>query len=335
MIRWICVRFARISSIVARVAFAVFFCAAGAAQGAEAPVVCTESPVECGKRAFDAGVAAFGRGDGPTAVARFRQALELRPHPVIAFNLALAEAKSGLYVEAAARLGDVMRDPSTPNDIRSRAKTERDTVTRNIVTILVEPAGTEGVVVQVDGGPMSGTPPSTRVNPGPHKIHVISPGRMTLERQINLLPGETLRVTVEGRTDLSMVVGPPPPPKEGSSAPSAWQSHRVLRPAAFYIAAGATVVMLGVTTWSGLDTLAAYRSYDQDRPTLSQQQTNQRVDEGHSMETRTNVLVGVTAALAVGTAALGLFAVKWGSEGGTVQAQVRPSATGMLVEGRF
>jgi hypothetical protein len=44
---------------------------------------------------------------------------------------------------------------------------------------------------------------------------------------------------------------------------------------------------------------------------LDQIEANHRVDDGHSLETRTNVLWAVTAALAAGTTALGVFFVDW------------------------
>jgi nicotinamidase-related amidase len=69
-----------------------------------------------------------------------------------------------------------------------------------------------------------------------------------------------------------------------------------------------TAVAGGVTVWSGLDTEKRYDSFAETRtdPGLR--------DAGRAAQTRTNVLLGVTATAAVATAALGLFVVDFRSE---------------------
>jgi len=77
------------------------------------------------------------------------------------------------------------------------------------------------------------------------------------------------------------------------------------------VGVGATVATGAVATWSALDTKGAFDSYKSDLPRLDQTEANRRVEDGHALETRSNVLWAVTGALAVGTVALGVFVVDW------------------------
>jgi hypothetical protein len=69
-------------------------------------------------------------------------------------------------------------------------------------------------------------------------------------------------------------------------------------------AAAATAVMGGLALWSGLNTLSKRDEYEKDP-------TKERYEDGVSRERRTNWLLGGTAVLGVGTAALGLFVTHW------------------------
>jgi len=84
-------------------------------------------------------------------------------------------------------------------------------------------------------------------------------------------------------------------------------------PTVFYLGAGATVVLGGITVWSGIDTVnnpgrdkvkAACSAGAADCQSL--------YDQGHSKQTRTNVLIGVTSAVGVATILVGVLATDWG-----------------------
>jgi hypothetical protein len=68
----------------------------------------------------------------------------------------------------------------------------------------------------------------------------------------------------------------------------------------------ATLAVGGVAVWSGLDTNRARDTFDADPS-----QTN--LDSGRDKQTRTNVLIGATAGLAVLTVATAIFLVDWGA----------------------
>jgi hypothetical protein len=102
---------------------------------------------------------------------------------------------------------------------------------------------------------------------------------------------------------------------------------------AFVIALVATVAAGGVLAWSGVDALDGVPAY-RDMPTV------ERLRDGQSRELRTNVLIGVTSALALTTFVLAL-ATDWdgaperASEGPRVSAFVTPEAGMLTVGGRF
>jgi hypothetical protein len=71
-----------------------------------------------------------------------------------------------------------------------------------------------------------------------------------------------------------------------------------------FVGAGATVVLGGLTIWSGLDTQAAREDYDQNP-------TPEGLDEGRGKQRRTNLLLGVTAAVGVATGVIALWFTEW------------------------
>jgi hypothetical protein len=67
-----------------------------------------------------------------------------------------------------------------------------------------------------------------------------------------------------------------------------------------------TAVAGGVLVWSAVDTKDKYDTFHAAQPpTLVMQ------EDGLAAKLRTNIFVGVTAALGVATAAIGIFAVRW------------------------
>jgi hypothetical protein len=79
----------------------------------------------------------------------------------------------------------------------------------------------------------------------------------------------------------------------------------------FWVGAGLTAVAAGTTIWSGVDTVNN-PGKDRVRNECMAGDTNCSLyQEGLSHQRRTNVLIGVTAAIGVATAVVGLFATDW------------------------
>jgi hypothetical protein len=91
----------------------------------------------------------------------------------------------------------------------------------------------------------------------------------------------------------------PRKPESPSTAPSGG-----LPPIFFWLGVGATAVLAGATIASAIDTTNKHSDYSANGSTTAAQ--------GIAAQTRTNVLLAVTGGVAVATACVGLFAVRWG-----------------------
>lgn len=269
------------------------------------PPGCDADAAECGRRAFDAGIEAYRAKNYTKASEHFKTAYELRPHPVVLFNWALAESRLEKYVEALEHFEKVLADPETPSDLRATLDEEKANAERGVATVEVD-AGGEGTI-HVDEQVFQGKSASVRVNPGAHRVRVVIDGRDAVKREVTLKAGERVQVAVD-RTEI--VKREPTRPIVRERAPLPTERHG-LDPIWVYAGAGLTVVLGGVTLWSALDTKKSHDDYERDLPTLNQAEVNQRVDDGHAKELRTNVLIGGTALVGVGTAVIGLFLVDW------------------------
>jgi hypothetical protein len=84
-------------------------------------------------------------------------------------------------------------------------------------------------------------------------------------------------------------------------------------PTVFYVGAGLTAVLGGITVWSGLDTVNNPGTERVKNECGTQGESCALYQEGLSKQRRTNVLIGVTAGVGVGTLLVGLLATDWGS----------------------
>lgn len=98
----------------------------------------------------------------------------------------------------------------------------------------------------------------------------------------------------------------PPPPSDQGKNRSGWS------PTVFWVGAGLTGVLAGVTTWSGIDTLNN-PGKDKVKAECGANDTScDLYQEGLAHQKRTNILIGVTAGVGVATALIGILATDWG-----------------------
>ena len=315
-----------------RLRLAIVFGSAMATLAATAPAEaesCTEDPRACGRKAFAAGVEAFKAKDYKTALDRFREAYEIQAHPIVVFNLALAEAKNGLALEALAHLKQLEDDPSADKELIEQGRAEREKIERDVGRINVEVAAAQSIVVEIDGRAAEAVDGLYRVNPGSHAVRVTADGTVALERTVKVHPGERLTLSVDRTREVVVQKDTPPPRDEQPAA-----SSKGLDPMWFYLSAGVTVAFAGATVWSGVDTNAAKDDFDNRPSDLTRAEEQKLLDDGKAKETRTNILIAVTAIGAAGTAALGIFAVDWGGSA-EKDAFVNVGPTGVSLSGRF
>jgi hypothetical protein len=155
---------------------------------------------------------------------------------------------------------------------------------------------------------------------GSHSLRAGFPDGRTESQDVDATPGTNGTVTFEAR-----VSEPEPEAPDAARAPSAPAPEAPLEaeapkssglsPVVFYVAAGATVALAGVTAWSGLDTV---KNPGEERVRAECAQNDVECPlykQGVAKQRRTNVLIGVTAGLGVATGVLAAIGIDWSGGG--------------------
>lgn len=142
---------------------------------------------------FNQGRAALQAGRAEIARVAFERAFQLRPAPRVAYNLGLAELKTGRFVEAARHIGlYVHQAEQVSKDERSAlADAERFVGQLNIT------ANVEGASISIDGDVVGPTPfvfLPYYVSPGRHTIRATSAGFEDIARVYDVEAGRVVEV---------------------------------------------------------------------------------------------------------------------------------------------
>ncbi len=156
--------------------------------------------------------------------------------------------------------------------------------------------------------------------PGTHSLRAGFEGGATESKDVDAVAGAS------GSVDFSPAVekqpepteqpepAPPPAPAANPDADKGTKHAHGLPPLVFWAAAGATVVAGGITVWSGIDTVNNPGADKVKAQCAAGDQNCALYKQGRSEQMRTNVLLGVTGVLAVGTAVLAAVGIDWGSK---------------------
>jgi tetratricopeptide (TPR) repeat protein len=274
-------------------------------------------PTICGRWYFEIGTAAFEKGDYQAAVAAFEAALGQRAHAVIRFNLGLSWARLGRPTAAVEQLRQVEADAEADKELRTRAERERKSAQQALSRVTFRLSDPSRESIELDGARVElRADEELSLDPGPHRVRVISGSSVVLDQELELSPGERVELRVGERSRRIDVVVVPESPSPPTAPPPATPPPppRGVSPAWFYAGAGATLVVTGFTVWSGIDTQQALDDYERDLPTLSPEEAQARLEHGHSLERRTNLLLAGSIVLGVGTAVLGIWVVDFGGK---------------------
>ena len=162
----------------------------------EAPDAKTEA-----RDRFGRGLRLFNDGDNAGALAEFKRANELSPHPVVAYNIGLVYAAMGRAVEAVATLDEVIKNPGTlARDKLERAERTRDEQAQRIAELEVK-ANVEGAELEIDGLPVGKLPLSKpiKVTSGSRVVGVTAPGYIPERREITLAGATQKTLSLELR----------------------------------------------------------------------------------------------------------------------------------------
>lgn len=287
------------------------------------PTPPTSEQKQAAAKAFDQGEKAYTQGRYADAGAAFEEAFRHVPHPAALWNAARAYKRGGELVRAANVYALYLEkaEPDAPD--RKSAQSDLDQLSKKLGRL--EIFGPDAQDVRVDN-----TPARTGlvyVTPGTHVI-AARVGDQDLQRVQSVDAGAAAHVAlVAENTAPKTPSTPAQAPDASESTSSSSKNLRVLPPAAVYGGAGASALALGLTIGFGVDTLNARDEFDRSP-------TPEKLDEGRSKQTITNVLLGTTIALGALTGAAAIFFVDWkGKNGRALKAGLSPS--GIALRGQY
>ncbi len=237
-----------------------------------------------------------------------------------------------LAIEARQKAGNIDR-AATLSELALETYPNSERV-RKIAAPLVDRGRSEGLQVTVDCSEACSLVDGTRL------VH----GAAALRRMIFLTPGDhtigaswsddrvaTKVVTGNAGDSVSVSFTAPPIPKKEAApvGPTANpvtdqgvrdESHG-LSPVVFWIGAGATAVLGGITIWSGLDTVNDPGADAVKRDCVNAGTSCSEYQDGRSKQLRTNVLIGATSLVGAATVVVGGFLTNWSGEKTAAPAQ--------------
>lgn len=278
--------------------------------------------------AYDQGTSAYLSEHYELAAHWFERAYRTVPTSAALLQALRAHHKAGNSIRAA-NLALELRD-KYPNDKRAVKAAEAVIASVEPLSVLVEAECEKECTIELDGALVR------------HSTFFVT---ADVEHSIKAAyeDGETSNYVQGAGGDVKRVTlaapAPPPPPPVPR-----W---------AFFSSLGATVALGAVTVWSGVDAnngVSAYESAAQtaNSPGINNggsptpaEQAQALLEEGQQKERRTNILIGVTAAMAVSTAVLGVFTNWKGESRDATSKRIEPSVAvtreggGLTIKGRF
>ena len=255
-------------------------------------------------REFAEGQRAFAAGDFQRAGEEFEAAYRDKPHHAPLWNAAKSWDSAGESARAAGLYARYLREAPADAPDRDAATAALRAISQRVVKLEIHPA--DGVTnVTIDGKPLEGE--TIYVTPGDHTIDG-KKGDKRAHKDQSGKAGDVLSVLLDAN-DAPVVVAPPPVERTPDVAKDERPDHggHGLSPIFVVIGGALTVAAAGITVWSGVDTLSQKDTFDIER-------SQQNLDDGRAKQTRTNVLIGVTAGLAVVTGVTAIFFTDWGKK---------------------
>lgn len=278
--------------------------------------------VRVAAEAFDKGREAYKAEEYVEAAEQFERADNNAPSPA-AIELAIRSRDKAGELDRAATLASLAlkRHPDDQNLLRiagDLAKRARPTLFELTATC------DQPCDLTVNGKLVHGAPDTQRllyVAPGALALRAGWSDNRSDSKQIQAQAGSQGEVTfvapapaaASSAKEPDQVDSAPATPESPQKDEGAGTKASGWSPTVFYVGAGLTAALGGVTVWSGIDTV---NNPGADRVKQECGERMQREDcdlyqEGLSKQRRTNILIGVTAGVGVGTALIGLLLTDW------------------------
>src|SRR5215472_3635970 len=281
----------------ARAAVAVFACASALGLTANA------DDTQRAREAYDHGTAAHRRGDFAEAAADYAQADALAPSPV-ALRAALDEAVKADDPALGMELLDRTNRAPMDQALATSAAAARAKFKGRAGRIVVHCPPSHACLSTLDDRKFDVEKP-VWATVGQHTV-IIQIDEAAQPHLIEVKPDETLEVTPPLAAEAAAATPVAPPPPVASPTPAAVSNETAppearrkgLSPVWFFVGVGATAVAGGATVISALDTSSKHQSFvNEGCGRLNTSGCGTLASDGTSAQTRTNVLLGVTAAI--------------------------------------
>lgn len=249
--------------------------------------------------AFDDGVARAARADYEGATRAFLRADELVPSTQALANALAAARKAGDHLVVAHAAERAAGRAASDPDLAARAGAALAEAATHLARIETA-CDAADCTLTVDGSP---TPPGRSfVLPGTHELAARAAGGGSASERITFAAGATYRLVLHPvapgaaavRADLA----------QSGERPSPSSREHGLSPAWFFVGLGTTALLGGLTTWSGLDALAAKRG-------LSAEPTEAAVQDVKGRMARSDGFFVGCLVSAAATTLVGLLWVDW------------------------
>jgi hypothetical protein len=303
----------------------------------EAPARADEPPsadrLKSAAEEYDRGRRAFLADDFEGASVHFENAYRDAPRAET-LRLAIRARRKAKQNARAATLAAIAAE-RYPNDPATAqiAKETLDEAAPQLQELLIECASE--CAVTADGRVASQTDGAKHrlfLEPGSHELGISFKLGGSAARHVDAKKGARDALTFEAPVVAKPVEDRAAPPTPVTAAPT---SEKPLPPVVFYVAAGVTVALAGVTVYSGLDA-KNHPGVDAVRRACAGKDTScPEYQDGKSAETRTNVLLGVTLGAAALTAVTGIFLTRWSSSPVKVGAAPLPGGGTIGAVGSF
>lgn len=210
-----------------------------------------QSPKEiaAARRAFQEGDEAEGKGDYPTALARFQAALAVKSTAQLHLRVGVVEEKLGKLRDALASYQRALALASALPAVGKVAREQIEGLQARIPTVTVTVAQPPpGLTVTLDDAPLAASVFGTAMplDPGAHRLHAEAPGRVPRDEAFTAAPRSAARFTIE----LAPLAAP-----ERPAAPSKVPGGIATGGGAAALAVGALLIGLSVAKDGSIDGL--------------------------------------------------------------------------------